>query len=51
MIDIQGREVLAKEVQPNKTQSEMNVAGLANGVYQLIYTDGRLILSRTIFVE
>jgi hypothetical protein len=51
VIDIQNREVLMKAIQPNKTQLEMSAIGLANGDYQLIYSNWSLILCRIVFVE
>lgn len=51
ILDIMGRAVRMKVISPNEQQSEMDLGGVAGGVYQLLWTDGTLILSRTFFVQ
>jgi hypothetical protein len=50
-LDITGKAVIFRKIAINAHQSELNLHGLASGVYQLVWTDGMLILSRTFFVR
>jgi hypothetical protein len=49
-IDMSGRVVVAITIEPNTTQTEVNVMTLSPGIYKMIWSDGKRRLGRTVMI-